>query len=109
MIANKNDTWAFSIREYGPGNKVAGTVYFENFDVLRRFLSRTGAEAGGPKTVYVTGPADAKNETIQAILDACKAAGLHVLAPIFMGGLPGTAALPGDTNVRASNPAVLTE
>ena len=80
VLAKPGDTWAFSIREVGPENKVAGTVHFENFEVLKRFLARIGAEVGGPKTVYITGPADAKNESIQAILDACKAAGLHVLA-----------------------------
>ena len=80
VLAKPGDTWAFSVREVGPGDKVAGTVYFENFEVLKRFLNRIGAEAGGPKTVYITGPADAKNETIQAILEVCKAAGLHVLA-----------------------------
>ncbi len=84
VLAKPGDTWAFSIREVGPENKVAGTVHFENFEVLKRFLARIGAEVGGPKTVYITGPADAKNESIQAILDACKAAGLHVLAQRYV-------------------------
>ena len=82
VIANKDETWAYSIREYGPGYKVAGTVYFENFEVLKRFLVRTGAEAGGPKAVFLTGPWDTKPETVQAIVEVCKAAGLQGPAAI---------------------------
>lgn len=84
-INAKDAAQPFKAIELGADGKPVGTLTFDNIEILTRYLTRTGKDAKGPKSVKLTVQADTKFEVIKQIVEACAAAGLTPPATLNLG------------------------
>ena len=68
--------WPYKVTETGADGKTIGTIIFDNIDVLKLYLLRTGKDAAGPKAIQLSVPAAVPFDQVKKVLEACAAAGL---------------------------------